>query len=753
VRGSLTEQIEATIRCARAEGRHTLLETEGTQIARALGFDVAEQVLVASSGEARREAAYLEFPGEHLVVKVVSPQVLHKTDVGGVVVVPKTREDVVGAIASMERRFSGIDVAGYSLQRHVEFDRQLGGELLFDVRHTDDFGPVVTVAPGGVLTEYLAKQLPPGHEVAIFSSRLADRTRVRRMLADMAITPLVTGSARGQKARLTLDELAELVERLLSFADEAPRLGLVEFELNPVVLTERGPVALDALAKLAEAPLEPVGGRPLDKIRCLLEPRAIAVVGVSTRVNPGRIILDNLIREGFPSDRIHVVKPGLEEIAGCRCYPDFDSLPEPVDVAVLGIEASQIPDTLDRIIEGRRAESVILISSGLGETEGSGSLVRRIRESIAASRASDWRGPLVNGGNCLGIRSVPGRFDTLFIPDHKLPRPTGGPSPLAVVSQSGAFAVAKFSKLAGLNPRYVVSVGNQLDLTVGDYMTYLADDPDVEVVAFYVEGFRPLDGARWLDAVSSAVEAGKSVILYRAGRTPAGAKASASHTAALAGDYVVTRELARAAGAIVAETLEDFEDLTQAFCLLRDRTVRGWRLGAVSNAGFECVAVADNLGRFELAGFSTATTRRLAELLTTWRLDRVVDVNNPLDVTPIMADEGFAAAAALVLQDENVDLGLVGCVPLTGALATIEDATDPLRDVRAAGSVARRIGEIAADPVKPLAVVVDGGPLYDAMVSELLASGVVTFRTVDRALKILQTFCAAKLLRAAPGRS
>ena len=749
----LSETIAATIRRARAEGRTTLLETEGLAIARGLGIGVPEHVLVADSREASDVGTYLEFPGERLVVKVVSPRILHKSDVGGVVVVAKTRDDVVAAIESMESRFSDAEVVGYSINRWVEFDRQLGGELLVGVRHTADFGPVVTLGPGGVLTEYLAAQLRPGREVAIFSPTLADRRCIRETLDGKAITPLVTGRARGQRVRLAADDLLDLVERMLRFASDAVPMGLADFEINPLALTDQGPVALDALVKITEPPAEAVATRPLDKLVHLLEPRSVAIVGVSEKMNPGRIILDNLIREGFPAGQIHVVKPGRDEIAGCRCYPDLESLPERVDVAVLGIDAAQVPDALDRIIDGRRAETVILIPGGLGEMEGSEALVEQMRASIASSRGSDWRGPLINGGNCLGIRSVPGRFDTLFIPEHKLPRPEGASSPLAIVSQSGAFAVAKFSKLAGLNPRYLISAGNQLDLTVGDYMTYLADDPKIEIIAFYVEGFRPLDGARWLEAARNAVDSGKTVIVYRAGRTEAGAQASASHTAALAGDYVVTRELARAAGAIVAETLEDFEDLTLTFCLLRGRPVRGWRLGAVSNAGFECVAIADSLGRFALAEFSAGTRDKLDELLRSSRLDRIVHVNNPLDVTPIMSDAPFAAAARLVLEDEGVDVGIVGCVPLTGALATIESTEQRADDVRHPDSVAQRIVRLGAEQSKPFVVVVDAGRLYDAMAHELQAHGIVTFRTVDRALKILEIFCASTLARSLRGRN
>ena len=115
----------------------------------------------------------------------------------------------------------------------------------------------------------------------------------------------------------------------------------------------------------------------------------------------------------------------------------------------------------------------------------------------------------------------------------------------------------------------------------------------------------------FLRAAREITAGGRTVLLYRAGRTAEGAKASASHTASIAGDYAVTRELARAAGVVVADSLSDFEELVRLFTFLRGKRVEGTRLGAISNAGFECVAFADNLGRFSLPAFDEATGARL----------------------------------------------------------------------------------------------------------------------------------------------
>ena len=266
----------------------------------------------------------------------------------------------------------------------------------------------------------------------------------------------------------------------------------------------------------------------------------------------------------------------------------------------------------------------------------------------------------------------------------------------------------------------------------------MKDDPAVEVFACYIEGFRPLDGRRFLEAAAEITASGRTVILYRAGRTPAGAKATASHTASIAGDYAVTRELAQAAGVLVAGTLEDFDDLIQLHCRLRGKSA-GWRLGALSNAGFECVALADNLGRFELAPFSDETVRRLQGLLESRRMSSIVDVHNPLDVCPILNDEGYEEAVRALLDDERIDAVVVGCVPLTGALSTLpEDLSHP-------GAIAVRLARLFHESSKPFVVAIDGGPLYDPVARFLEDRGVPVFRAMDRAVRALERWCGVRM--------
>jgi acyl-CoA synthetase (NDP forming) len=468
-------------------------------------------------------------------------------------------------------------------------------------------------------------------------------------------------------------------------------------------------------------------------------------MGVSTKMNPGRIILDNVLEAGFEKESIFILKPGHEILAGCRCVPDFASLPEPVDLAVLCIGAGELPATVEEIISEGRAETLILIAGGLGERPGTESHSQALGQLIEDSRATDWRGPLVNGGNCLGVRSVPGRYDTLFIPRHKLSYPEQPPAPLALISQSGALAVAKASCFAELNPRYLISLGNQIDLTVGDYLTYLKDDDEVRVFACYVEGFQPLDGRRWVEAAAEITRSGRAVVLYRAGRTEAGGRAAATHTASIAGDYAVTRELASAAGVLVADTLADFEDLVRLACALDPREVEGNRLAALSNAGFESVAIADSVQHLELAELARTTVAALDGLLASHRLSTIVGATNPLDVTPILGDAPFTESFSLLLEDEAVDLGLVGCVPLTGALQTLESGEGHREDIHEAGSVVQRLARLWRQTSKPWVAAVDGGPRFDAMARLLAAEGVPAFRTIDRAARLLETYVQWRL--------
>ena len=724
--------LPALVAAARAEGREALLETEAYALVQALGIGVPSYLVVSSDGVVPPLDA---LHGERVVVKVLAPAIAHKSDRGGVRVVPRDPAAVAAAIAVMARNFEGEEVRGWLVAEFVPHDDRPGGELLLGVRRTAEFGPVLLLGLGGLPAEWLGRALPP----AVLRLPAG---RGRLPSGSPALAALTAG-LRGGGPALAEDDLAGLVRRVEEGLARVPE-GVVEVECNPLLLTPGGPVALDALARLGVLP-EAAAARPAAQVGRLLHPRSIAVAGVSERMNPGRVILRNILAAGFPAEAVTVVKPGVAEVDGCRAVPGIAALPERVDLLVLSLAAEAAPAALEEVVAGGKAGAVILIPGGLGEREGSEALAGRLAAAVAEGRQRG-DGPVVNGGNSMGIRSVPGGYDATFIPGYKsTPDPAAPAAPLAVLSQSGAFAIARLDRLARLRPRYLVTLGNQADLTAADYLEWLQDDPAVDVFAVYVEGFRPGDGARCLDAAAHIRRRGGMVVWYQGGRTAAGAAAAASHTAAIASDHTLAGALLRRAGVLVADGFEEFEDLLRLAVALRGRMLAGLRLGAVSNAGFECVAVADRQGPFTFPEPAARTKAAVAAVLAARRLEGIVAVRNPLDLTPITDDAGFAAAVEAMLADPAVDLGLVGAVPLTPALATLAAGPGHPEDAAAPESLGPRLAGLYSATAKAWVVVVDGGARYDPLASLLETAGLAVFRTADRAMRALGAYAAHRL--------
>ena len=730
---------------ARWRGFGTLLESDGFALLDAVGIATPRRLECETVDEVPGLAG--ELPGDRVVLKALSPDVAHKTELGAVRVLPHRADALAAAANEMARRLSHVRLAGFLVCEFVPHETSLGHESLLGFRHTPEFGPVVTLAPGGVHAEWLARTLEPDASLAAVSPALATLADVDRALAALAPLALVTRSQRGQAAPVSLAAYADVMRRMMALAATFCPEPLGGFEVNPLVVSGGRLVALDALCTPRETCERPAAPRPLARIGRMLAPRTVAVAGVSSGMNPGRIILRNLLRQGIPAAELTVIKPGAEILDGCRCVPSLGALGAPVDLLVLAVSAEQAAAMLVETCDEHRAESVILIPGGLEEMPGHEAVVTRVRQSLARARATDWGGPVVNGANCLGLRSLPGKVDTLFIPEHKLPAPRGAGDPLAFLSGSGAFAVARASRFGGLEPRHLITVGNQTDLTLADWLEHLEADPGIAVFAVYLEGFRPLDGTRFLAAARRITHRGRTVVLYRAGRTAAGARAAASHTAAIAGDARLTRRLAAAAGIVVADTLDDFEDLTRLFVRLAGRVATGFRLGAVSNAGFECVAIADSLGPFVTAELGEPTRARLAAVLGRAKLDGIVSVRNPLDVTPILGDEGYAEVTAALLDDPAVDVGVIGCVPLTAALSTLPAGEGHGDDLTRAGTLVPRLIEKWREGGKPWVMVVDGGPKFDPMAAALETGGIPVFRSADRALRLFARWSVARAAR------
>ena len=735
---SVSAAVVASLVAGRTPGA-VLAEAEAQRITAAIGIGLPRMEVAATV----ETAARISLPGDRVVVKVSGPA--HKTDRGGVQIVANKP----AAITAAARQIAAAAPGEFLLAEYVEHPPE--AEILAGVRWTEAFGPVVTIGPGGI-------GVGRGPDPAVIAPATSDRIEATLRSAP-GIAPLIAGW-RGSVPATTLADLAAVARALLALGVAEMPERLVEFEMNPLVFTAAGPVALDALAVVGGAREPESHPRPSGGIARQLHPKSIAVMGVSERLNPGRVILRNLLAAGYPGEQITVIKPGIGEIDGCRCVPSPGALRKPVDLLILALDAAATPDAVEQVVAAGTARSVILIPGGLGEVAGTESAAARIRIAVDRARAAGRPAPILTGPNSMGIRSVPGGYDATFIPPERMTpiitpplwgsRRGEAPSvggiadsvrdfPVAVIAQSGAFTLSRLDRLPWLRPRYVVTVGNQLDVTIGDYLEHFAADPGVAIVACYLEGFAPGDGDRILRAVQRMRARGGMVLWYRGGRTAAGATAAATHTAAIATNDLIARALGEMCGVLAAESLNEFDDLLQITTLLHPR-VTGPRVGVVSNAGFECVAAADAMGGLVPADFSAGTRGRLQFLLGEAGLAGLTAIANPLDLTPMASDATYADAVTAVLDDPGVDVAVIGCVPFTPSLQTLPD------QVGTPGSLPTRLAALAKHPT-PWVAVVDGGKLYDPMADHLAAAGIPVLRSMDRAVRLLGRYLGTGLPR------
>ncbi|MEJ5166275.1 MAG: acetate--CoA ligase family protein [Thermoanaerobaculia bacterium] len=728
------KEIEKIFEKAKAEGRDFLLEQEGYFILNFLGLDTPQYIFLKDKKELKEEDLE-KIPSEEVVLKIVSSKILHKSDVGGVVFLRKDFKVILENISEMEKKFKERD--GFLVCEKITYEKEFAREIILGVKYSRDFGPILTMGFGGIDTEFYAKNFK---SISIFSSILSEEEKIISCLKKDPLGLKLWGRMRGQKILVEEEKFLKVIKKFKEFSNYFSPYGegnftVLEFEVNPFVLKDGKMTALDFLLKFGEK-RDIFTKKPIFKIKNLLIPESIAIIGVSEKsMNVGRIILNNIIREGFEREKIYCIKQNVEEIDGVKCYPSIKELPSKIDLLVLAVDAGQLPELIGEAIEYKKAESMILIPGGFGEKEGTKKKAAEIKEKLKNLREKGEETPILNGGNCLGIRSLKGKYDTFFIPEYKLPLSEAKPMNFALISQSGAFLVSKMNKLSFLNPIYSISLGNQIDLTVSDYFEYLKEDPDIDLFAFYVEGFQEGDGLKFAKILRKVKAKGKITIFYKAGRTQEGQKAASGHTASIAGDWLSTKEILEKEGAVFAENIEDFEDLIQIFLFLKEKEVKGTNIALISNAGFECVSMADNISNLKLAKFSKDTEEKLKEIFKKIKIDTIVDIHNPLDLTPMTNDAGYFEIIETLMKDENIHSLLIGAVPLTPALNTLEKSEKHREDFKKEDSLANRIIKIKEKYKKPFVFVVDGGKEYDPFLYYLKENEIPAFKTAEKAIK------------------
>jgi acyl-CoA synthetase (NDP forming) len=403
----------------------------------------------------------------------------------------------------------------------------------------------------------------------------------------------------------------------------------------------------------------------LQSIHRMLNPASIAVVGATPRLQYGGRFLRAALQAG-DRVRIYPVNPHYDEIMGLKSYPSLQDVPDTPDVVGIVVPYHQVMPTLEECAR-KQVGSAIVISAGFAE-RGDGGRRDLQRQMGEFARQSGVR---LTGPNCLGVANV--KAGIWACAGSRLVMSGGGP--IALVSQSGASAFGPFLTRAvdlGIGYSYIVTTGNEADLESSDFIRYLLDDPDTRVIACFIEGFK--SGRKFMEVARLAAERGKPLVLIKIGRSPAGAKAATSHTAAMTGTDAVHDAVFKQYGVI---RVEDYDELLEtAQFLAYSGPLQKEGVSIVSHSGGISSLSADKCGQMglQLPDLTPASRDGLNEVLKGFGW-----AANPADVTTYANSEAFPQIMRHML--EGPEVGMLAIASAGGdaqaqQVIDMRDATD-----------------------------------------------------------------------------
>lgn len=413
------EAINQLIEDAYKQDRDFLYEHETYNLLASSGAETPPETMFLPRGSRPSDEELMSMDGEKVVLKIVSPAIVHKTEVGGVRVVEKRPERIRSAWRRMmyevaenyagylekstdhgPDRYRGLadehlleaiaaDIKGVLMVQYMPPDSEaFGNELIVGIRNTREFGMVISAGLGGTDTELYAERFRKGQAIVASSTVENDGGSFFRLFKKTICYKKLAGLTRGQRRIVTDEQIIECFGSMIDLANyysplnpEAPWV-IEELEINPFAFTDFLMVPLDGMCRFTR-PGRNVVGRPWQKISKLLKPETIGLIGVSEkRINFGRVILNNIVANGFNPDCITIMRPGVHSIDNIRCVPDLQSSGTRFDLLILAVGAEQALELVDEVVEDNLAESVMLIAGGMGETEESGERANTLMEKI-----------------------------------------------------------------------------------------------------------------------------------------------------------------------------------------------------------------------------------------------------------------------------------------------------------------------------------------------------------------------------------
>lgn len=664
-----TAKVRQILDAVRKEGRDSLTAPEGKLICDAYGIAVPQEGVAGSAAEASKMASSMGFP---VVMKIVSPDILHKTEAGGVVVGVKSADEAAAAyeqiVANAKKYKADAKIVGVQVQQMIKG----GQEVIVGAVTDNSFGKLVAFGMGGVLVEVLKD----------ITFRLAPATRddAASMLDGIQAAEMLKGVRGGKPVKR--EALQELIVNVSQLVSDFPEIS--EMDLNPVFASESGAIAADVRIVVDFAQKAP-RHRPDEKsvvtaMNRIMKPKAVAVVGASSEAGKiGNSVMKNLINGGYQG-KIYPIHPKDAEILGYKAYKSVKDVPEEIDTAVFAIPAKLVAGTLKECGE-KKIAGAILIPSGFGETgniEGQEELQRIGREY-------DIR---LMGPNIYGFYYTPANLCATFCTAYDVKGST------ALSSQSGGIgmAIIGFSRSAKMGVSAIVGLGNKSDIDEDDLLLFFEQDDNTRVIAQHCEDLK--DGRAFAE-VAKRVSKKKPVIMLKAGRTAAGAAAASSHTGALAGNDKIYDDVLRQSGVIRAQSLRQMLELSRGVPILP--TPKGENVVIITGAGGSGVLLSDACVDNGLQLFKPLP----ADLDAAFRkfIPPFGAAGNPVDITGGEPPITYVNTVRLGLEDDRIHALILGYwhTIVTPPMVFARNMVQVINEMKDKGKVKPVVASLAGD--------------------------------------------------------
>jgi 3-hydroxypropionyl-CoA synthetase (ADP-forming) len=665
-----------------------ITEESSKEILGEYGIKVPKYALVTSSDEAVQKSREIGFP---LVAKIVSPDILHKTDVGGVKVGLSSEDEVKKAFDDMFNRLKEkFDVKGVLLEKMVP----KGVELIVGLQNDSQFGPSIMVGLGGIYTE-LFKDVS-------FRVLPVTKNEAANMLESLRGKDILKGF-RGSKP-VDLDMLSEAILNIGTLGvDMAGKYESIDF--NPVVIYPDSYYVVDAKIILKDKSSDDaisMANPDSSYMDLFFNAKSVALVGASPEVGKiGNSVMESLAKHDYKGKVYPVNAKGYPEIMGVKAYKNLMDIEDPVDVVIVTVDLKFVPDLLVECGK-KNIHNMVIISGGGKELGGERAAIEKRVQDL--SRELKVR---IIGPNCIGIFNGENRLDCAFQGHLRMLRPKQGN--VSFLSQSGTVGIAFMETSDAFGLSKMISYGNRSDVDEADMIHYLAQDPSTNVIGLYVEGLG--DGRKFMNSAKNVIKQyQKPIVVFKNGRSTKGAKQAASHTGSLGGTFAVISGAFEQTGII---SVDSYEELTSALKALTWQPVpNGNKIAMVTNGAGPIIAAIDNFERLnlELAQLSDQTMKSFKE-----HYPATYVIGNPCDVTGSASADDYRFAIQAFLNDPNVDIVMPWFV--------FQD--DPLEE---------KIVDILADfqkqKKKPILIGAMGGPFTEKISKKIEEFNIPVYQSV-----------------------